>query len=191
VSEPVREWPTGLGVEGIVDLLAAGAERPLDRGTSVTQLDHALQTAAALGHEFPDDPELAVAGLVHDIGHLLPGVGDAAHAAAAAAVVRVALGERVAGLVALHVEAKRYLVATEPGYSDALGPDSVVSLGAQGGPLSPGDAAAFAALPLAPAAAALRRADDGAKVEGLVVQDLGSWVPIVRGLSERGARGGG
>jgi predicted HD phosphohydrolase len=128
---------------------------------------------------------------VHDVGHLLPGVGDAAHATAAADVVRAALGERVAGLVALHVVAKRYLVATVPGYGDALGPDSVASLGVQGGPLSPGEAAAFAALPLAPAAAALRRADDGAKVEGLVLQDLGSWVPIVWGLSERGARGGG
>ena len=47
-----------------------------------THLDHALQTAAVLRQEFPDDIELAVAGLVHDIGHLLPGVGDAQHAEA-------------------------------------------------------------------------------------------------------------
>ena len=70
---------------------------------------------------------------MHDIGHLLPGVGDAAHASAGAEAVRAALGARVAGLVALHVEAKRYLVATEPGYGGGLGPDSVASLATQGG----------------------------------------------------------
>ena len=111
----------------------------------VSQLDHALQTAALLLHRHPDDPELAAAGLVHDIGHLLPGVDDEAHAGAGAAAVRAALGERVAGLVALHVEAKRYLVATEPGYGDELGSDSVASLATQGGSLSPEEAAAFAA----------------------------------------------
>jgi predicted HD phosphohydrolase len=187
----VRERPPRPGVDGILDLLATGARLPLDAATSVTHLDHALQTAALLGHECPDDPELAVAGLVHDLGHLLPGVGDAAHATAGATAVRTALGARVAGLVALHVEAKRYLVATVPAYRAELGHDSVVSLGAQGGALSPGDAEAFAALPLGPDAAALRRADDRAKVEGLVVQDLRSWVPIMRGLSERGGRDGG
>ena len=95
----------------------------------------------------------------------------------------------MAGIVALHVEAKRYLVATEPGYGGALGPDSVASLAGQGGAASPRDTAAFAALPLAFAALALRRADDGGKVEGLVVGDLPSWVPLLRGLSERGAAG--
>jgi len=62
---------------------------------SFTHLDHALQTASVLRAQFPDDPELAVAGLVHDIGHLIEGVGDAEHAVAGAAAVRVALGERV------------------------------------------------------------------------------------------------
>ena len=46
----------------------------------VSQLDHALQTAALLERSHPDDDELAVAGLVHDIGHLLPGGTDEAHA---------------------------------------------------------------------------------------------------------------
>ena len=96
-------------------------------------------------------------------------------------------GARVAGLVALHVEAKRYLVATEPGYGAGLGPDSVASLATQGGSASPGEVADFAALPLASGAIALRRADDSGKVEGLVVGDLPSWVPLLRWLSERGA----
>ena len=86
----------------------------------------------------PDDVELAVAGLVHDIGHLLPGGTDEAHADDGAAAVRGALGERVAGIVGLHVEAKRYLVATEGDYDGALTSDSVVSLRRQGGALTRG-----------------------------------------------------
>jgi predicted HD phosphohydrolase len=176
-----------LSVDDIVDLLDGGARRPVGAGTSLTQLDHALQTAAILAGECPDDPELAAAGLVHDIGHLMPGVGDEAHPRAGADAVRAALGERVAGLVALHVEAKRYLMAAEPGYE--LAPDSVASLATQGGPMSPAEAAAFEALPLASAAVRLRRADEGGKAE-TGVGDLPSWVPILRGLSERGATGG-
>lgn len=182
----VSERPPGLGADEIVRLLASGRERPLHAGSAVSQLDHALQTAALLQHRYPDDPGLAAAGLVHDIGHLLSGVGDAAHASAGSEAVRAALGERVAGLVALHVEAKRYLVATEPGYGGALGTDSVASLATQGGSLSPDEVAAFEALPLAPFATALRRADDSGKVEGLVVGDLRSWVPLLRTLSEPG-----
>ncbi len=184
----MNERPPGLGVDELVQLLAGGATRPLHAGTAVSQLQHALQTAALLLQRHPEDLELAAAGLVHDVGHLMPGVDDEAHAGAGAAAVRAALGERVAGLVALHVEAKRYLVATEPGYGDELGSDSVASLATQGGSLSPEEAAAFAALPLAPGATSLRRADDSGKVEGLVVGDLRSWVPILRAVSEqRGA----
>jgi predicted HD phosphohydrolase len=182
----VSERAPGLGIDEIVQLLAGAVARPLHAGTPVSQLDHALQTAALLQHRYPDDPELTAAGLVHDIGHLLPKVGDAAHASAGAGAVRAALGDRVAGLVALHVEAKRYLVATEPGYGGGLGSDSVASLATQGGSLSPEEASAFEALPLASAATALRRADDNGKVEGLVVGDLCSWVPLLRGLSEPG-----
>jgi predicted HD phosphohydrolase len=187
---PMNERPPGLGVDELVQLLAGGATRRLHAGTAVSQLQHALQTAALLLQRHPDDLELAVAGLVHDVGHLMPGVDDEAHASAGAAAVHAALGDRVAGLVALHVEAKRYLVATVPGYGDELGSDSMASLATQGGSLSPEEAVAFAALPLAPEAMSLRRADDSGKVEGLVVGDLRSWVPLLRAVSEqRGAAG--
>jgi len=182
----VSERPHDLGTDEIVQLLAAAVARPLCTGAAVSLLDHALQTAALLQHRYPDDPELAAAGLVHDIGHELAGVGDAAHARAGAAAVRTALGARVAGIVALHVEAKRYLVAREPGYGDELGPDSVASLATQGGSLSPEEGAAFEALPLAAEATSLRRADDSGKVEGLAVQDLRWWAPLLRRLCEPG-----
>ena len=177
----------GLDVDQILDLLAAGAHVPLLPGAVVTQLDHALQTAALLAQRYPGDEELAVAGLVHDIGHLLPGSSDDTHADEAARAVAPALGERVARLVGLHVEAKRYLVAVEPAYGALLRADSVASLAHQGGALSGAEAEAFAARPGAAEAVALRRADDVAKVDGLAVGGLEDWVPVLRRLS--GPRG--
>ncbi len=174
-----------LGVGAMVEVLARGADQALSPGVPVSQLDHALQTAALLAHLHPGDDELAVAGLVHDIGHLLPGGTDEAHAAQAAGAVRWALGERVAATVGLHVEAKRYLVATEDGYGGVLTTDSAVSLGRQGGAMTEEEAAAFLARPWAADAVALRRADDSGKVGGVVVGDLASWVPLLQEVSRR------
>ena len=182
--------PADLSTDEIADVLATGADRALSPGVPVSQLDHALQTAALLAQDHPDDTELAAAGLVHDIGHLLPGGRDETHAADAARAVRRTLGERVAGIVGLHVEAKRYLVATEEGYGGVLTTDSVVSLARQGGMLSAEDAAAFLAQPWAADAVTLRRADDSGKVDGLVVADLAHWVPILRELSGEGGAAG-
>ena len=187
---PVSEHTAGLSVDEIMDLLASGAARSLNPDAGVSQLDHALQTASLLEHDFPGDHELAAAGLVHDIGHLLPGGTDEAHATDAAREVRRVLGSRVAGMVGLHVAAKRYLVATDGGYGGILTADSVVSLGHQGGAMDQQEAAAFLSQPLAAGAVTLRRADDNAKVEGLVVRDLGHWVPLLRGLSGRAVRPG-
>jgi len=169
---------TDLTLGDIERLLAAGADRPVTGSHS--QLDHALQTAAVLRERVPGVEELAVAGLVHDIGHLLPGVDDASHAAAGAAAVREALGERVAGLVGLHVEAKRYLVASEGTYGGELAPDSVSSLALQGGPMSADECVVFSALPYAAAAVELRRADESGKVPGLVIPGLGEWSGALR-----------
>ncbi len=152
-----------------------------------SHLDHALQTAAVLRSEVPDDLELAVAGLVHDIGHLLVGVDDAEHAGAGAAAMREALGERVAELVGLHVEAKRYLVACLDAYGGTLAADSVASLALQGGPMSAAEQAAFERLPDAQDALTLRRADEGGKVDGLVVVGLTEWVPLLRRVSASAA----
>jgi predicted HD phosphohydrolase len=180
-----------LTVDEILELLRSGAGVALAPGLALSQLDHALQTASSLSTTHPGDAELAAAGLVHDIGHLLPGVRDEAHAAAGAGAVRAALGGRVAGLVALHVDAKRYLMATDPGYADTLAADSAASLTHQGGSLSATEAEAFRVRPLADAALALRRADEGAKAVGRRVEGLDHWVPHLRKLSDGGGRSEG
>jgi predicted HD phosphohydrolase len=188
-------------IDDIERLLVSGADRPVeiaavhhadadaeadsDRSDEMpfTHLDHALQTAAVLREWVPDDDVLVLAGLVHDIGHLLAGVGDAAHALAGARVVRAALGERIASLVGLHVEAKRYLVARQGAYAGELSADSVVSLALQGGPMSAEEQLAFAALSHAQDALTLRRADESGKIDGLVVPELGEWMDVMRQLS--------
>jgi predicted HD phosphohydrolase len=175
----------GLSVDEIVAVLATGADHQLSPGAGVSQLDHALQTAARLRQREPDDPELAAAGLVHDLGQLLAGARDETHAEDGAAAVGPALGPRVAGIVALHVAAKRYLVASEGNYKEALAGDSVVSLARQGGPLGAGEAAAFLGRPWARDAVTLRRVDDAAKVDGLGIGGLEEWVPLLRQVSEQ------
>jgi predicted HD phosphohydrolase len=178
-----------LSVEEIGALLAAAANRPVEVGDGsgrvqdFSHLDHALQVAAVLRAEGAEG-ELAVAGLVHDIGHLLPGVGDPEHAEAGAAAVRAVLGERVAGLVGLHVEAKRYLVASEDAYGGELSADSTASLARQGGAMSTEERAAFESLPLSGDAVWLRRADERGKVPGLHVGDLEEWMALVATVAD-------
>jgi predicted HD phosphohydrolase len=191
----VENGAVTLDRDDIERLLASGASRPVEvgdeddpRAMPLSHLDHALQTAAVLEEQFPDDPEFAVAGLVHDIGHLLAGVGDAEHAEAGAAAVRAALGERVAELVGLHVAAKRYLVARQEDYGGALAADSVVSLALQGGPMSADERAAFERQPYFDDAVTLRRADESGKVDGLVVRGLAEWMPIVRQVADQAAK---
>jgi predicted HD phosphohydrolase len=179
----VTKAPT-LSPDELMELLETGARLPLDAGSKVSQLDHALQTARALERRHRNDPELAVAGLVHDIGHLLPDGSDETHAEDAAAAVRGSLGARVSGIVALHVEAKRYLVAVESRYSSALSSDSVSSLAHQGGAMGPDEVAAFLARPLATDAVTLRRADDLGKDEDAAAlcgpAEMERWAVLLR-----------
>ena len=72
-------------------------------------------------------------------------------------------GPDVVEPVRLHVAAKRYLCAAEPGYFALLSPASVYTLSLQGGPMAPAEAAVFAAGRYAANAVAVRRWDDAAK----------------------------
>jgi predicted HD phosphohydrolase len=172
-------------VDGIVAVLEACAlvdlSEPGDGGHDL--LAHGLQTAALLRSTHPDDVELQVAGLVHDIGHVLAPGDDAGHGDIAAEVVAPVLGDRVADLVRLHVPAKRYLVTTERGYRALLDADSTMTLAAQGAEMSADELGAFRRQPHHDAALALRRADEGAKVAGLPVDPLQSWIAALERVS--------
>ncbi|MEU6657493.1 HD domain-containing protein [Streptomyces sp. NPDC046821] len=173
-------------VDELMDLLYAcrGAWDTPDRsGDPVDLHEHALQTAALLRRSRPSDKELQLAGLVHDIGHLLRPGDDAGHADTAADAVRRLLGGRVARLVRLHVPAKRYLAMSDPLHG--LSPQSARTLEAQGGPMTPHEAAAFAQDPLAEDAVTLRQADDAGKVVGLDAGILEDWRPVAELVAER------
>src|SRR5262249_13143707 len=88
-------------------------------GEPVTQLEHALQCAQLAVSSGAAD-ELVLAALLHDVGHLLEDGDEAgviAHDQVGAQWLRkLGVSERVADLVAGHVQAKRYLTATNPAY---------------------------------------------------------------------------
>ncbi len=117
----------------------------------VSQREHALQ-AAWLAEQDGAAPSLIVAALLHDIGHLTHELGenpaeqgvDDRHEEAGHRFLTASFGPDVTEPVRLHVAAKRYLCATEPGYAARLAPDSVLSLRLQGGPMGADEAGPFA-----------------------------------------------
>ena len=142
-------------------------------GEDVTMIQHQLQ-AGALADE--RDDALVVAALLHDIGHVIgheegePDASaaladeiDAHHDSAGASWLSRWFGPDVTEPVRLHVAAKRYLVATEPGYSATLSDASVQTLRLQGGPMSVPEIREFEAQPYARDAVTLRRLDEAAK----------------------------
>lgn len=149
-------------------LLADGASKAY-YGEPVSQLDHALQ-AAQLAQDAGADDETVIAALLHDIGHLLDegevheelGVID--HDRQGANYLReLGFSERIAALVASHVDAKRYLVATNPAYAERLSAASTETLKLQGGPMTAQEAEAFAIDPLMKEKLRMRSWDEQAK----------------------------
>jgi predicted HD phosphohydrolase len=176
--EPPRDAPAD--VDDLFAMLHGSAAWDDLEGLSI--LEHGLQTAAILRDQFPDDVELQVAGLVHDLGwmardtegHWQP-VADAAHDREGAARLRPLLGVRVGALVAGHVAAKRYLVATDPEYRSVLSERSLATLVFQGEVMTDDEAREFERATWFDDVIALRRADDQAKVVGLAVEPLEAW----------------
>jgi phosphonate degradation associated HDIG domain protein len=148
-------------------------------GEPVTQLEHALQTAALAESEGADDP-LVTAALLHDLGHLLHDLGntptlrgvDDLHQYAALPFLRGLFGAAVLDAIKLHVDAKRWLCATRPEYLGALSADSQRSLALQGGVFDAAQAAAFIGQPGAADAVRLRLWDDRAKTAGAATPRL-------------------
>jgi len=168
-------------VDQLLETLETLREEPGD--DVVPAKAHLLQTAELLAASHPDDPELVAAGLVHDIAAAL-GHRDEAHEFAGAHLVTPLFGTRVGALVAGHVDAKRYLVATEAAYSSVLSADSTFSLRAQGGAMDDAEISSFESRADWRAMLALRRADDAAKVPGARVRPVVEW----RGLLETTAK---
>ena len=187
IKSPVDRLAGLFASEGAADYL----------GEPVTVAQHLLQ-AGALAAAAAAPPALVAAALLHDAGHLrgadpltdktelsgreLMGGTDNDHGERGAAWLARWFPAAVTEPVRLHVAAKRYLCAAEPGYFALLSPASVHTLSVQGGPMTAAEAAAFAAGPYAADAVAVRRWDDAAKDPAADVPGFDRYRPLLAGL---------
>jgi phosphonate degradation associated HDIG domain protein len=158
-------------------------------GEAVTQTEHALQ-CAHLAEKSGSDNSLMAAALLHDVGHLLHGLGEDAsergingeHEEGGARWLANYFGQAVVDPVRLHVAAKRYLCAVEPDYTTSLSSASQLSLRLQGGAFGPDDVHRFEQEPWYRSAVALRRWDDAAKIPGLAVPGLEHYRSVLESV---------
>ena len=161
----------------------------LSYGEDVSQMAHILQCAHLARTDGASDA-LVAAALLHDIGQFLDDAGNAAekrgidarHEVTGAAYLAPYFPKAVTEAVRLHVEAKRYLCAAEPGYLQSLSYASALSLRLQGGPHDAQGMADFLALPGAEDAIRLRRYDDLGKRPDWDVPGLESYRPLLQSL---------
>lgn len=164
-------------------------------GEQVTMSQHMLQ-AASLAEQAGADDESIAAALLHDIGHYtnefpedaLDRDIDNRHDAAGAAVLALFFPERITECVRQHVDAKRYLCATEPGYFELLSPASVHTLRLQGGPMPEDETARFATQPHLDAIVRVRKWDDAAKDADRQTPPFAHYEPLLRRIVERHAQ---
>jgi gamma-butyrobetaine dioxygenase len=166
-------------------------------GEPVTVAQHLLQ-AAALAEAAAAPPALVGAALLHDVGHLrgadpladearlsgrdLMAGTDNDHGDRGARWLARWFPPALTEPVRLHVAAKRYLCAAEPGYFATLSQASVYTLSVQGGPMSEAEARVFEATPFAGDAIAVRRWDDLAKDPDAAVPGFPHYGRLLEGL---------
>lgn len=169
-------------------------------GKPISQLTHSLQAAhLALSSTPPAEPQTVIAALLHDIGQFAPesdlsaalsnaevkdmdsatldgSVGRYSHDQLGATFLS-ALGfpEKTCVLVGEHVAAKRYLCGADPAYYDLLSSASKESMVFQGGPMGEEERGRYNERfgeEWVWDICRLRKWDDGAKVEGLRMEDI-------------------
>ena len=179
-----------LSRDTIVDFIAdifkrRGADSYI--GERVTMSQHMLQSAKIAEDERASDVMVAAA-LLHDIGHYTSEFGadaylddiDNIHEEAGAHILAPWFPEEVTQGVRLHVDAKRYLCATNPDYFAKLSPASVTSLQLQGGPMSPTEVDAFEQQPGFRTALRVRVWDDRAKDPEAVTPPFSHYIPLLQ-----------
>jgi phosphonate degradation associated HDIG domain protein len=177
--------------QGVIDQIFNLFDRfgPLRYGEDATQLQHALQVAE-LARRAGCSDTLIAASLLHDIGQFMDHAGDAAetlgidarHEISGASFLKRHFPAAIYDPVRLHVAAKRYLCAIEPGYRDGLSRASLLSLKLQGGPMTAAEVASFESEPFFKDAVTLRRFDDTGKQPDWQVPGLDTHRPLLEAL---------
>jgi phosphonate degradation associated HDIG domain protein len=173
-------------VDAILDLFATRGAREY-MGEAVSMSQHMEQTAACARADGATD-SLVAAALLHDIGHFvgehpieaLENGIDNDHETVGAEYLDGYFAPAVTEPIRLHVAAKRYLCATDGGYTARLSPASINSLAVQGGPMTAAEVDAFESSPYHRDAVRLRLYDDDGKVAGLEIRAAREY----RGLLE-------
>lgn len=177
-------------VDDLLGLYASLGARTYGEG--VSQIEHALQSAH---HARVDgaSPSLVAACLLHDVGHMVQKLGEDAadrgrddhHEMIGAGVLGRGFGPDVVEPVRLHVQAKRYLAAFEPGYLELLSPASLKSLRLQGWLMTAEEAETFLAHPAAENAILLRRYDERGKVQSVELDGLDTYRDMLCALVDQ------
>ncbi|MGK7952851.1 MAG: phosphonate degradation HD-domain oxygenase [Xenococcaceae cyanobacterium] len=157
---------------------------------AVSQLQHALQ-CAILAEKANATPELIIASLLHDFGHLVHNLGEDAaekgiddrHEYRALGYLNQIFSPAVTEPIRMHVDAKKYLCVINNNYWDSLSPASKTSLELQGGIYSQLEAQEFINQPYAQDAVKLRIWDDLAKVKDLETPGVEYFVPTLEKLT--------
>ena len=153
-------------------------------GESVSQLEHALQTAYVAYLDPEADSAVIAAALLHDIWHLaaptdapqMDGYGVADHDTAGAKLLRdFGFGEEVWGPVQGHVEAKRYRVTSDPTYIVKVSVASQETLKRQGGLMTEEELKNFESRKYFRGALLLRSYEEKAKVPARDVPGLEAY----------------
>jgi phosphonate degradation associated HDIG domain protein len=159
-------------------------------GESVSTTQHCLQ-AAFFAQKAGASEALVLAALLHDIGHLIDAAPDdisewtedAHHEEVGGRWLAKRFGPEVAEPARLHVPAKRFLCAIDPGYCAKLSSASLLTLKLQGGAMSATETAQFAALPFQRDAIRVRHWDDAGKIAGLATLELPDYSGMIERLS--------
>jgi len=141
-------------------------------GEPVSQASHMMQCGMQAIDEGADT-ELVIGAFLHDIGHLLRhrqkteamgNYGVVNHEGIGAKYLHEKnFSERICAVVEKHVDAKRYLVAAQPGYKEKLSFASLQTLEWQGGAMNENEEAAFEKHPFFKDIIRVRLWDEGAK----------------------------
>ncbi|UTW13668.1 HD domain-containing protein [Marinobacterium rhizophilum] len=166
-------------------------------GEQVTVSQHMLQ-GATLAQREGKPVEVIVGALLHDIGHVASNAGcfamddtwDRRHEDAGAQLLASHFPQVIVDCVRYHVDAKRYLCATQPDYFARLSPASVHSLNLQGGPMSAAEAEAFEKQVNFKTIIQVRYFDEAGKCPDLETPDFAHFAPLVQGLVDAHGRAG-
>jgi len=158
-------------------------------GEPVSQTSHMIQ-CAMLAMAEGGDMELILGSFLHDVGHLLKHEQDTEAMGSFGVVNHEGLGaqflrdkgfsERLCAMVDMHVQAKRYLVATDESYKEKLSQASWQTLIWQGGAMSQEEAAKFVKHPFFNDIIKVRLWDEEAKNADAVLLPLNHFKNLIQ-----------